>query len=245
MQDNQLTACDSIYQIFEVVSTGRVDFGIVPAENSTEGTIRETLDYLIDLDLKTNGSIDLDIHQNLLSNEQKLDDITSVISHPQALAQCRQWLGNNLPNAKIQTAASTVSSITENKDKKGVAFIGSKLAASLNDIKVLKENIEDNKNNITKFYIISDDIERINFDTKKTLLFLTVFNRVGILRDILNVFASSNINLSKIESRPSREKVWDYHFFIEVEVSKNDERLIQSLNILKQYCPVIKTIGGV
>ena len=109
----------------------------------------------------------------------------------------------------------------------------------------MKENIEDNKNNITKFYIISDDIERINFDTKKTLLFLTVFNRVGILRDILNVFASSNINLSKIESRPSREKVWDYHFFIEVEVSKNDERLIQSLNILKQYCPVIKTIGGV
>ncbi|KKQ78629.1 MAG: Chorismate mutase and prephenate dehydratase, partial [Candidatus Daviesbacteria bacterium GW2011_GWA1_38_7] len=164
VQDNQLTACDSIYQIFEAVSTGRVDFGIVPAENSTEGTIRETLDYLIDLDLKTNGSIDLDIHQNLLSNEQKLDDITSVISHPQALAQCRQWLGNNLPNAKIQTAASTVSSITENKDKKGVAFIGSKLAASLNDIKVLKENIEDNKNNITKFYIISDDIERINFD---------------------------------------------------------------------------------
>ncbi len=245
VQDNQLTACDSIYQIFEAVSTGRVDFGIVPAENSTEGTIRETLDYLIDLDLKTNGSIDLDIHQNLLSNEQKLDDITSVISHPQALAQCRQWLGNNLPNAKIQTAASTVSSITENKDKKGVAFIGSKLAASLNDIKVLKENIEDNKNNITKFYIISDDIERINFDTKKTVLFLTVFNRVGILRDILNVFASSNINLSKIESRPSREKVWDYHFFIEVEVSKNDERLIQSLNILKQYCPVIKTIGGV
>lgn len=241
--EENLSACDSIYQIFEAVGSGRIDYGIVPAENSTEGTVRETLDYLIDRDLKTNGSIDLPVHQHLISREKNLEDIKEVISHPQALAQCRQWLRDNLATANLKTAPSTVSAM-HLKDK-GLGFIASAVAAKINNIPILRENIEDNQQNITKFYIVSKQINSPVSEPQKTLLFLTVFNRVGVLRDILNVFASMDINLSKIESRPSREKIWDYHFFIEVEVAQNDSRLSQVLNILKQYCPVIKILGGV
>ncbi len=241
---NQLVACDSIYQIFEMVNNGKIDLGIVPAENTTEGTVRETLDFLIELNLKTVGFVDLNIYQNLLSNEKTLKDIKIIYSHPQALAQCRYWISQNLPNAKVVATSSTVSAIAEKMKEVGSSFIAPELAAKLNNIKVLQKNIEDNHENITKFYIISKKLNPLN-QTKKTLLFLTVFNRVGILRDILNVFASNNINLTKIESRPSKEKVWDYHFFIEVEISRDDNMLLQCLNILKQFCPVIKILGRV
>ncbi|OGE30827.1 hypothetical protein A2631_04025 [Candidatus Daviesbacteria bacterium RIFCSPHIGHO2_01_FULL_44_29] len=244
-KESQLLPCENFLKIFEAVKSLQADFGIVPAENSTEGTVRETLDFLIDFDMRTNGSLNLPIQQNLLSEEKSLKNITKVYSHPQALAQCRNWLREHLPNVNMETASSTVSSIKEHRNELGVAFISPLLAAKLNNIPVLRKGIEDNKSNVTKFYVISKDINKLSIPTSRTLLFLTVFNRVGILRDILNVFASSNINLSKIESRPSREKVWDYHFFIEVEVSTNDERMDQALNILKQYCPVIKVIGGV
>lgn len=238
---NKLIESSSIYQIFEDIDLDKAEFGVVPAENSTEGTIRETLDYLIDFTLKTNGSINLPIRQNLISKSKNLKDIKLVISHPQAIAQCRNWLRTNLPDAILESSNSTVSAMKE--DRKDVGFIASKLAARLNNLPILEENIEDNHENITKFYLISKKSQ--NLSNKKTLLFLTVFNRVGILKDILTVFANLDINLSKIESRPSREKVWDYHFFIEVEVSEDNEKLQQALNILKQYCPSIKVIGGV
>lgn len=240
----QLVPFETIYHIFQAVANGTVGFGVVPAENSTEGTIRETLDYLIDLDLKTNGSIELAIHQNLLSKEKDVSKIKKVISHPQALAQCKNWLHQNLPEVKLETSKSTISAIDEEKNNTGVGFICPSIAAKLYGLDILSQSIEDNRSNVTKFYIISKNLKNVR-TSKKTLLFLTVFNRVGILRDILNVFASLGINLSKLESRPSREKVWDYHFFIEVEVSMDDEKLIESLNILKQYCPVIKVLGGV
>lgn len=241
--EKNLLPVDSIYQIFEAISAGKADFGVVPAENSTEGTVRETIDYLIEFNLHTNGSIDLPIHQNLISNEKKLQDIKVVYSHPQALAQCRKWLQENLPQVKQQATSSTVSSMKSYT--KGAAFIASNLAAEMNNIDVLVNNIEDNNENVTKFYIISKDINKVISKSPKTLLFLTVFNRVGILRDILDIFASNNINLSKIESRPSREKVWDYYFYIEIEISREDKKFNQVFNLLKQFCPVIKVIGGV
>lgn len=239
-----LVALESINQIFDMVSEGWVEFGIVPAENTTEGTVRETLDFLMEFNLKVNGSVDLPIHQNLLSDEKVLSDIKIIYSHPQALGQCRNWLKFNLPGVKLQSAPSTVASIVSKRKEKGVAFIAPVLAAKLNNIQILKANIEDSSANQTRFYIISKNPKSL-IETSRTLLFLTIFNRVGILRDILDVFASLNINLSKIESRPSREKMWDYHFFIEVEKPLDSQELSEALNILKQFCPVIKVLGGI
>lgn len=237
---NILVPKQSFYDIFQSIEKGSLDYGIVPAENSTEGTIRETLDFLVDFDLKTNGSLELEVHQNLLSKEKSLNKITKVVSHPQALAQCRKWLEEYLPNAKVEAAASTLSAARDST--KGLGIIGPSIAAKSYGLNILAKNIEDNKNNITKFYLISKSIHNI---TNKTLLFLTIFNRVGILRDILSVFADLGINLNKIESRPSREKVWDYYFFIEVEIKLDDPKLTQALNILKQYCPLTKVLGAV
>ncbi len=240
----KLLACKNIFEIFEKVASGEIEYGVVPAENSTEGTVRETLDYLVDFNLVTNFSIDLVIHQTLMSHEKNMSDIKRVISHPQAIAQSREWLRQNLPNAKIETAASTVVA-AQDKDSKNMAVIGPLLAAKVYKLNILAENIEDNTNNVTKFYVISKEKNAVQSATNKTLLFLTVFNRVGVLRDVLTIFADNDINLTKLESRPSGEKIWDYHFFIEVDCNQEDPRLVQTLNIMKQYCPVIKVLGGV
>lgn len=237
-----LVPLKTIYDIFDCVADEKVNFGIVPAENSSEGTIRETLDFLNDFDLRTCGAIELHIHHNLLSKEKSIDRINKVISHSQALAQCRSWLKNNLPKAEIETSRSTISAIVEDSNYRGVAFIGSNLAAEMYRLNVLAKNIEDNPSNFTKFYIISKEIHPLTKFTR-TLLFLSVFNRVGILKDILTVFANNGIDLTRLESRPSRQKLWDYHFFIEVDIPSDDPRFVQSLNILRRYCPIIKVLG--
>lgn len=238
-----LMPCRTLYEIFGAVSSGLVDLGVVPAENSMEGTIRETLDFLVDFDLKINLGFNLTVHQNLLSNSKELKKIKRVISHPQALAQSREWLLENLPGAKIEAASSTLAGIGELEDL-SVAIIGPLVAAKLYKLNIIAKDIENNHQNITRFYIISKSLKSFNKRSNKTLIYLTVFNQVGILRDILDIFAGQNINLSKLESRPSREKVWDYSFFLEVEANMEDSRLVQALNILKQYCPVIKVLGG-
>lgn len=237
-----LVSCKTIYDIFNMVASSKVNFGIVPAENSIEGTVRETLDFLTDFDLRVNLEIALEVHQNLLSKQLKLNEIKKVISHPQAIAQSRQWLEKNLPNADVEFSTSTISAINETKQK-GVAIIGSSLAAKIYKLNILAKDIESKDLNITKFYIISKDLFSLKKKPAKTLIFLTVFNRVGILRDILTVFANFDINLNKLESRPSKEKNWDYYFYVEVEAVTDEPRLIQALNILKQFCPMIKILG--
>ncbi len=237
-----LVSSKTIYDIFNIVSDEICEFGLVPAENSIEGTIRETLDFLGEFDLKVNAEISLEVHQNLLSKEKSLDKIATVISHPQAIAQSRSWLEKNLPGATIEYSPSTISAINQ-IEKKGIAMIGSILGAKIYGLNIIAKNIESKSSNITKFYLISKNLFSLKKNPTKTLLLLTVFNRVGILKDILTVLADFDINLSKLESRPSREKNWDYYFYVEVESGMNEPRLAQALNILKQFCPVTKILG--
>lgn len=238
----QKKAYGTFFDIFKAVLNNDVDCAIVPAENSIEGTVRETLDYLIDFSVNVAGSVDLPIQQQLLSKEKKLSDIYTVISHPQALAQCKLWLQNNLPNAKRQSALSTTAELVN--PQKGYGYIASTLAAKQYNLAILAKNIEDNKANTTKFYIITKKPIKISGITnQKTLLFLTVYNRVGILRDILDVFAKNDINLSKLESRPSKERLWDYHFFIEADKPSTNASLTKALTELEIYCPIIRVLG--
>lgn len=234
----------TLFEVFQAVSEEKIDFGIVPAENSIEGTILNTLDYLIDFSVHAIGSLVIPIHHQLLSHGSNFTDIVTVYSHPQALAQCRNWIKKHIPNAAINPTQSTTAGLI--KLKKNEACIASLSAAKLHKVQILAKNIEDSSTNITKFYVISKntmDIKELN--NSKTLLFITLYDRVGILRDILNVFANHSLNLTKLESRPSREQLWDYHFFIEVDADQNNDSIVKALHELEVYCPTIRVLGQV
>ncbi|QQG40673.1 MAG: prephenate dehydratase [Candidatus Levyibacteriota bacterium] len=243
MPHNTKVSYETIYDIFNAVQNGDIKLGIIPAENSIEGTVKETLDYLIDFSLMVIGSFELPIHQQFLSKEKNLTNIHTVASHPQALAQCRNWIKKHVPNAKTISTSSTTNALQN--PQKGYAYIASKLAAKQYHMSILVKDIEDNPNNRTKFYIVARKKIKIDgISNNKTLIFATVHNRVGILRDILNVFATHQINLTKLESRPSGGKhVWDYHFFIEFEKNQKNVSLSQLFSELKPYCPIIRTLG--
>ncbi|MBI2593681.1 prephenate dehydratase [Candidatus Daviesbacteria bacterium] len=239
---NTLIPAGNIYDMFEDLDKDKADLIVAPAENTIEGTVRETLDLLFDYNAKIIGKIDLEISQCLLSKGRSLKEIKKVISHPQALNQSRDFLNEYMPGVILESSPSTIASVAELKNPE-VAIIGPELAAKIYNLNVLKKDIQNSKNNTTRFYVISKkDILNLKNRTK-SLLFLSVFNRVGILRDILSIFADLSINLNKIESRPSKEKNWDYYFFIEIELTDDDPRFNQALNILKQYCPTILVLG--
>lgn len=228
--------------VFLAVLKDEVDFGVVPAENSLHGTVRETLDLLSDSTLQVVGSFTLPIHHCLLSIETDLQRITTVISHPQALAQCKQWLSVHLSNAKKMTATSTTAALRE--PKKGEAYIASCTASDIYHVPILAKDIEDTRSNSTRFYVISKTEQKIrNLSSENTLLFLTIFNRVGILRDILDAFAKHGISLNKLESRPSHEKIWDYCFYIEVDRPPESKELRKALTELDKYCTSVRVLG--
>lgn len=231
----------TIPQIFLSVENGESDLGVIPAENSIHGTVRETFDLLVDFPLQTIGSFDMPIHHSLLSLEKDLNNIKNVVSHPQALAQCKEWLKNNLPNASLTESASTTSVLKNPRDR--TAYIASIEASNIYETPVLATNIEDNTSNTTRFYIISKNDFPLPLRRENTLLFLSIFNRVGILRDILEVFTHEGISLNKIESRPSTEKMWDYCFYIEVDRNIEDKQLKESLKKLEPFCTSIRILG--
>lgn len=240
---NKKISKDLLYDLFTEVVKGKANLAIVPAENSIEGTIRETLDYLIDFPLEVIGSLEIPIHHQLLSKEKRLSDIKTVVSHSQALAQCKLWLSKDLPKAKRIAVASTTAELSQ--AKRGVAFVASKLAAEKYKLPILVADIGDNHNNVTKFYVLAKHNVKVkNLSQKKTLLLLTVYDRVGILRDILTVFVNHNLNLSKLESRPSRTKPWDYHFFVEVETPIAAPALKKAIEELVYLCPTIRILGA-
>lgn len=239
---NTLIPAKNIYDLFETLNNNLVDLIVAPVENTIEGTVRETLDLLLDFSFKVIGKIDLPVSQCLLSKESDVSLIKKVISHPQAINQSRKFLDEYLTGVQIETSSSTIAPVTSIQEP-GVAIIGPKLAAEIYGLNILKEDIQNQKNNLTRFNIIAKK-DLLNIPNRtKTLLFLSVFNRVGVLRDILSIFADLSINLNKIESRPSREKQWDYYFYVEVESTEEDPKLLQALDILKQYCPKIIVLG--
>lgn len=234
--------CDTLYDVFNAVAQNKSVIGVIPAENSLEGPVHATLDYLADFSLCVVGSFILPIHHQLLTEEKRLSDVKTVVSHPQAIAQCKLWLRKNLPQAKILSSYSTTSDIQSGKV--GYAYISSQEAAKTYNLPILKNQVEDNPTNTTKFYIIAAKALVVkNINKTNVLLFLTVHNRVGILRDILDVFAKHNLNLTKLESRPSHAKTWDYHFFVEVAVRIDDNSLDEAIADLKSYCPIIRILG--
>ncbi|MFH0731950.1 MAG: prephenate dehydratase [Candidatus Omnitrophota bacterium] len=235
--------CDSISDVFTEVERGRANYGVVPIENSTEGAVNHTLDMLVDSDLKICSEVYLSIEHYLLSKTKKISYITKVYSHQQVLAQCRIWLEKNLPCAKLIPVSSTTAAAWLYANKQGSAAIASKLAAEKYKLNMLARSIEDSTHNITRFLIIGkQEAEPTNND--KTSIVFSMKDKAGALHDVLVPFKKRNINLTKIESRPSKKKAWKYYFFVDMEGHIKDAKIAQALKELQRHCNFYRLLGS-
>ncbi len=239
----QLVPQKSISAVFEDVERGRAHYGVVPVENSTEGVVSHTLDMFIDSGLKINAEILLEVSHDLLSRSGELGDIRRVISHPQALAQCRRWLEENLPDVPLVDVGSTALAAQMVAEDGAAAAVASESAASLYDLRVVRKKIEDNPNNFTRFLVVGKKTPEKSGRDKTSLMF-RIKDEPGILYRMLEPFSKRSINLAKIESRPLKKKAWEYIFFLDLEGHINEEHIAAAVEELGQYCEFVKVLGS-
>jgi chorismate mutase/prephenate dehydratase len=234
---------DSIRDVFETVESSKADFGIVPIENSNEGVVSYTLDMFMDFDLKITAEVMLEVAHNLLSLSGDIRKVKKIYSHPQATAQCRQWIEKNLPDVQLFESTSTAKAAELASEEPSSAAIASELAAKIYNLNFVERNIEDNKQNFTRFLIISrNSVPKTGRD--KTSVMFAIKNRPGALYDILSPFKRAKINLTKIESRPSRRKAWEYIFFVDMEGHDDDKKIKNAIERVKEACLYLKVLGS-
>ncbi len=233
----------AIDEIFRAVASDACSFGVVPVENSTEGVVTHTLDSFLNTSLLICGEVVLRIHHNLMSRCQHLAEVEEVFSHQQSLAQCREWLDRFLPNRKRTAVSSNAEGARLAAIVPNSAAIAGEVAASLYDLSILERNIEDDPDNTTRFLIIGKQAVGPT-GADKTSLLVSTGNTPGALYRLLEPFADHAINLSKIESRPSRRGMWDYIFFIDLEGHKDDPRIAEALAILEKRARMVKWLGS-
>ena len=235
-------ALADIRSVFDEVARGRVDLGLVPIENTIGGGIIDTLDAFLDLQMRICAEVLVAIHHNLLGRCD-IDRIERVYSKPEVFAQCRGWLSaNNLADKTIGvTSTSRAAELV--RDEPNSAAIGSSLAATLYDLPVLLANIEDNPNNVTRFFVIGRQIARPTGDDKTTLMFTTA-HKVGALADVLDVFRKHQVNLTNIGSRPSRKQNWEYYFFVDCEGHCESPAVATAISEILQHCLQVSVLGS-
>jgi chorismate mutase / prephenate dehydratase len=233
----------SIPEVFDEVERGRTDVGVVPIENSSEGVVNHTLDGLIDSELLICGEASLEIHHNLLSRAAELADVKRVFSHPQGLAQCREWLNRNLPDAEVVEMTSTSAAAEQAALDASTAAIASELAGQLYRVPALRERIEDYANNVTRFLTIGRRAAGRTGRDKTSILF-SIRDEVGTLHRILEPFASARLSLTKIESRPTRRRPWEYVFFVDFQGHRDDPVTQGVLAAVRERCLFLKVLGS-
>ncbi|MEI7840604.1 MAG: prephenate dehydratase [Methylococcaceae bacterium] len=233
----------SISAVFNAVENGTSAFGVVPIENSTEGVISHTLDCLLTSTLQICGEVKIRVQQNLLTHATELNDITDVYSHAQSLAQCRQWLDVNLPNARQTPLSSNAEAARLIKNNPNAAAIAGMIAAEIYKLPVLAANIEDDANNTTRFIIIGNQIATLTGYDKTTLV-VSTDNQAGALYRMLEPFATVGVDMLSIESRPSRQGLWDYVFFIDILGHGDNEQVAYALSELKTKVTMFKNLGS-
>ena len=231
-----------ITSIFEEVSKGHCDLGVVPIENTTGGGVIETLDAFIDSDVKVCAEVLMAIHHNLLAN-CSLPEIEKIYSKPEVFAQCRNWLSASLKDAQTIAVASTAKAAQMAAAEPRAAAIGSKIAAELYGLKIVCENIEDITNNITRFLVISREDAKLTGEDKTAILFSTA-HKAGALADVLEVFKRYGINLTNIESRPSKKRQWEYYFFMDFVGHRTDEKVQMGLEEARKHCLQLSVLGS-
>ena len=235
----QVTVAD----VFARVERGEVEHGVVPVENSMEGAVTHTLDELMNSPLKVCGEIYLPVSQNLLAREPSTDRITLVLSHPMALAQASSWLRRELPGAGVEEVESTAEAAPRAASEPGVAAVGSALAAEAHGLEVLASGIQEARTNTTRFIVLGRSWAARTGKDKTSVVF-SVKDRPGVLADALSAFSAEGINLTRIESRPSRKRAWTYVFFADFRGHPDEERVGRALEGLEDHCPYVSLIGA-
>ena len=238
------TPIGTIPGVFEEVERGNADFGVVPIENTTEGVMNHTLDSFMESDLKISAEILLEITMCLLARAgTELGEIERVYSIPIAAAQVRRWLATNLPRATLVETRSTTEGARQAHDDARGAAVASELAAKLYDLAILRRNIQDLAHNMTRFLVVGRD-QATPTGRDKTSLLLVTRDEPGILYRVLGAFAQRGLNMSKIESRPSRRRPWEYVFFVDIDGHERDEAVAAALADLRASCETLKVLGS-
>lgn len=241
-------AMATIADIFTAVEKGEADLAVIPIENSTEGSVRETLDSFVESELKIVGQIYLEISHALISRSG-LEQIQRVYSKDQALAQCRHWLQRHLPHAQLLEAASTSRAVQIAKEDPLAAAVAGELAAEHHGVPVVARNIQDKADNTTRFFVLGRKPAGPVGQGKDVTSFIVSLGdeaaaHSGALLKMLMPLAERGINLSKIESRPSKKRPWDYYFFLDVTGHHEDANMKAALAELKRFCPMVKWLGS-
>jgi chorismate mutase/prephenate dehydratase len=232
----------TIADVFSEVAKRHADFGVVPVENSTEGVVTHTLDMFMDSDLKIVAQIVMPISQCLMSRSPRAR-IKRLYIHPQSLAQCRQWLQRNLPDVEILETASNARSAELAAREKGAGAIAGLLAAEKYGLPVLEHNVQDNAENATRFLVLGRQCPpRTGHD--RTSLMFCIADRPGALHGAIAPFRKYRINMTKIESRPSKRKAWQYYFFVDCDGHATDPKVAKALDELGRHCVFVKVLGS-
>lgn len=232
----------TVEDVFSATERGNADYGVVPVENSTEGSVGQTLDLFIDSPLKICAEILLRISHHLIGRGP-LDGVRLVYSHPQALAQCRRWLATHVPHAELRESSSTSVAVEMAAADATIGAIGSDEAAARYGVPILARAVQDQAHNTTRFLLIGQAIGRPSGRDKTSILF-AVRDRVGALHDVLAEFARREINLSRIESRPSRRQPWEYVFFVDFSGHPEEPNAAAALAAMQEACTTVKVLGA-
>lgn len=235
--------CNTIDEVFRMVESAKVDYGVVPVENSTEGAVGRTLDLLMATSLNICGEIELPVHHNLLSKAGGLSGIRKVYSHAQSLSQCYEWLTRNLPGTELQAVVSNAEAAKLAMAEDGAAAIASRRAGEIFGLGLVAENIEDDPKNTTRFLVLANhDVAPSGKD--KTSLVLAAKNQPGAVVALLAPLAQHQVSMTKFESRPSKIGMWEYVFFVDIEGHHEDARVASALAELQQKSSLLKVLGS-
>jgi len=226
-----------------MVENGECEQGVVPIENSYEGSVNITQDLLNKYDTNICAEFYLRIRHNLLSREKGINNIKRVYSHPQAIAQCRLWLRANLPGVSVAEVASTSLAARMASNESNTGAIGSCFAALKYDLNALSENIEDDQGNVTRFFIVGKFRPQPTGKDKTSIMFF-LHHKPGTLYKCLSVLAERDVNMTRIESRPAKTKRWEYLFIVDIEGHEQDKKVHEALKEIEKYCVFLKRLGS-
>jgi chorismate mutase/prephenate dehydratase len=231
----------SIADVFDVVARGHADYGVVPIENSTEGAVNHTLDVFMDSELRICAQILMKIENHLAAKIPR-DQVKRIYSHPQVFGQCRNWLRLNLPNVDLVEVSSTPRAAELAATEEGAASITGAMAAEVHGLHILASSIQDIASNTTRFLVIGRSPSPPTGDDRTAIMFC-VQDKPGALFHALEPFNRLKISMSKIESRPSKRKAWEYFFFVDIDGHASEENVKQAIDELEKHCSIIKILG--
>jgi chorismate mutase / prephenate dehydratase len=235
----------TIDEVFHEVEAGIADFGVAPVENSTEGTVNHTLDMFLTSPLKICGEVEMRIHQHLMGKMNDIGQIRRICSHSQSFAQCRSWLAQNLPDVERIVVTSNAEAARRARDEDGTAALAGDAAAEVYDLRILFSNVEDEADNTTRFLVIGRKMFPPSGEDKTSLLVSSTGTEgPGVLFHLLEPLARHGVNMTRIESRPSRRRKWDYVFFVDLDGHADEPVVRQALDEIEKQASLFRVLGG-